>query len=70
MEEMDRQFIWAIKSQNISNTRKKLKELSEREDLFDVSSIDTKSEEYERTVLSFNKAKRTGTPVLWLILAL
>ncbi|MBE7033993.1 MAG: DNA-protecting protein DprA [Ruminococcaceae bacterium] len=61
---MDRQLIWAIKSQSISNTRKKLKELSEREDLFDVSSVDTQSEEYKRTVRSFEKARRTGTHIV------
>ncbi len=61
---MDRQLIWAVKSQNISNTRKKLKELSEREDLFDISSIDIKTKEYERTVRSFDKAKRTGTHIV------
>ncbi len=63
-EEMDRQLIWAVKSQGVSSTRKKLRELSKREDLFDLSSVDTGSEEYKKTVSSFDKAKRTGTKIV------
>lgn len=61
---MDRQLIWAVKAQSISPTRKKLRELSKREDLFDISSIDTGSDEYKKTVLSFDKARRTGTKII------
>ena len=61
---MDRQLIWAIKSLSISNTRKKLEELSKRDDLFDISFIDTESEEYRITLNSFEKARRTGTEIV------
>lgn len=61
---MDRQLIWAVKSQSISSTRKKLRELSKREDLFDISSIDTGSHEYKRTLSSFDEARRTGTKIV------
>lgn len=61
---MNHQLIWAVKSQSISSTRKKLRELSKREDLFDISSIDTTSDEYKKTVLSFDKARRTGTKII------
>lgn len=61
---MERQLIWAVKSQSVSHTRKKLSELAKREDLFDISSIDTAGEEYKRTVSSFDKAKRTGCTIV------
>ena len=61
---MDSQLIWAVKAQSISPTRKKLRELSEREDLFDISSVDTESKEYKKTVYNFDKARKTGTKII------
>jgi len=61
---MDRQLIWAIKAQSISNTRKNLLELSKKQDLFDVSVIDTGSDEYKQTVISFDKARNSGVSIV------
>ena len=61
---MDRQLIWAVKSQNVAHTRKQLALLSEREDLFDISSINTKSREYRNAVANFEKAERTGCSIV------
>lgn len=61
---MEHQLIWAIKSQKVSHTRKQLALLSKREDLFDISSIDTRSEEYRQAVFNFEKAERTGCSVV------
>jgi len=60
---MERQLIWTVKSLGIKS-RKRLSELSEREDLFDTSSIDTKSDDYAKVLYSFNKAKRTGCKII------
>lgn len=61
---MDRQLIWAVKSQSVPNTRKKLEELSQREDLFDISSIDTGSKEYKKAAAIFSRAAKTGTTIV------
>ena len=61
---MDHQLIWAVKAKSIANTRKKLAELSAREDLFDLSTVDTNSKEYRETVECFEKAKKMGAEIV------
>jgi len=61
---MDRQLIWAVRAQGVSKTRKKLSELAEREDLFDLSLIDTSSEEYENALYNFQKAEEMGAEIV------
>lgn len=64
---MDRRLIWAIKSGEITPTRKRLEELCDREDLFDESKLDTKAYNYKRTVESFDKAAQMGYSVVTFI---
>ena len=61
---MDRRLIWAVKAQGISNTRKKLEELSKEENLFDETTIDVKSDDYKLVEKSFYHARKTGTTIL------
>ena len=61
---MEKNLIWAIKSSMITPTRKNLEELSEREDLFDISKINQKSRAYVSTVRSFNKAAQMGYSIV------
>lgn len=61
---MDKKLIWMVKSQMISNTRKKLAELSVREDLFDTSAIDTASQEYKSAKKNYDRAYQTGCEIV------
>lgn len=61
---MDKKLIWMVKSQLISNTRKKLLELSLRGDLFDISTIDTGSEEYKTAKQNYDRACETGCEIV------
>ncbi len=64
MELMKRQFIWTIKSRMVRQSAKALRDLSEKEELFDESSIDTGSEVYERTAQDFEMARKMGCSVV------
>ncbi len=57
---MDKRLIWAIKSSYVTPTRRKLTELSQREDLFDESLIDTRDKKYMRALANFEKALDKG----------
>lgn len=61
---MDKKLIWMVKSQLISNTRRKLAELSEREDLFDTSTIDFESDEYKFAKENYDKAHEKGCEIV------
>ncbi len=61
---MDKNLIWMIKSQSVSNTRKKLAELSTRDDLFDESTIDFESEEYKEAKKNYDIAAKYGYSIV------
>ena len=61
---MDSKLIWMIKSSGISHTRKSLSELSEREDLFDTTSIDKDSEEYKEAERNISLAEEHGCRII------
>ncbi len=61
---MNRQLIWAVRAQGVSNTRKKLSELAASEDLFDLSLIDTSSAEYKDILSNFEKANELGAEIV------
>lgn len=61
---MNHKLIWMVKSQQITPTRKKLSELSEREDLFDISSVDINSEEYKSAVKDLETAHELGCEIV------
>ncbi len=61
---MNRQLIWAVRAQGVSNTRKKLSELAASEDLFDLSLIDTSSVEYKDILSNFEKANELGAEIV------
>ncbi|MBQ8807671.1 MAG: DNA-processing protein DprA, partial [Clostridia bacterium] len=61
---MDRQLIWAVKSKLERNTSKKLSALAARDDLFDISTVDTKSKEYDWAVSNFEMARKMGCSVV------
>lgn len=61
---MDRRLIWAVKCADITPTRKKLSELSLREDLYDCSTINQKSRKYKNIARSFEKAAKMGYSVV------
>ncbi len=64
MELRKRQFIWTVKSRMVRQSAKALRELSEKEDLFDETAIDTASEIYEKTVQDFEMARKMGCSVV------
>ena len=64
MELRKRQFIWTVKSRMVRQSAKALWELSEKEELFDESSIDKGSEIYEKTMLDFEMARKMGCSVV------
>lgn len=61
---MDRRLIWMIKSSEISHTRKKLHELSERSDLFDEKTINLNSLESVNVLDNYNKAADGGFDIV------
>ena len=61
---MDKKLIWMVKSSLVSNSRKKLSELSEREDLFDESTIDFSSEEYIEAKRNYDIAAKNGYSIV------
>lgn len=61
---MNRQLIWAVRAQGVSNTRKKLSELAADDDLFDLSLIDTSSAEYKDALSNFEKANHLGAEIV------
>ena len=61
---MDRQLIWAVRAQGVTKSRKKLSELAESKDLFDLSLIDTAGEDYKEVSLNFQKAKEFGAEIV------
>lgn len=61
---MDRNLIWAVKTAKKNITYKEICALMEREDLFDESTVNTKSREYLKTVKSFEKAHKMGCHVI------
>ncbi|MBQ8391361.1 MAG: DNA-processing protein DprA [Clostridia bacterium] len=64
MELRKRQFIWTIKSRMVRQSAKALRELSEKEDLFDEASIDKKSKIYQKTAEDFEMARKMGCSVV------
>jgi len=61
---MDKRLIWTVKVSGITPTEKKLRELSEREDLFDISSVDIKSKQYKDAVRNFETAEKMGCSIV------
>lgn len=61
---MDKKLIWMIKSWSVSNTRKKLTELSLRDDLFDESTIDFASKEYKEAKKNYDRAIKKGCTIV------
>lgn len=61
---MDKSLIWAIKSANITPTRKNLDALAAREDLYDCSKLDPKNRKYRKCVSNFEKAACMGYSVV------
>lgn len=61
---MDKKLIWMVKSSKVSNTAKKFAELSEREDLFDESTIDFASEEYKEAKKNYDRAIEKGCSIV------
>ena len=61
---MERSLIWAVKASKIVPSRKNLDELASREDLFDTSSIDTKSKDYIKISRSFCGTAEKGYSVV------
>ena len=61
---MDKKLIWMIKSSMVSNTCKKLSELSVRDDLFDESTIDLQSEEYKEAKRNYDIAEKKGYTIV------
>lgn len=61
---MNQQLIWALKAAEITPTRKRLQELSAKEDLFDESRVKTKGYKYKRIIKSFEMAERLGYEVI------
>ena len=61
---MDKKLIWMIKSWSISNTRKKLAELSKRKDLFDESTIDFAGEDYKEARKNYDIAVKNGYTIV------
>ena len=61
---MNHQFVWAVKSQLVRQSAKKLSELAQSEDLFDVSSLDKNSYEYKQTQKSFEEARKIGCHII------
>ena len=61
---MDKKLIWMIKSWSVSNTRKKLQELSLRDDIFDESTIDFTSEDYKEAKKNYDRAIEKGCTIV------
>ena len=61
---MDKKLIWMVKSWSVSNTCKKLSELSLRDDLFDESTIDFASEEYKEAKKNYDRAIEKGCTIV------
>ena len=61
---MDRQLIWAVRAQGVTKSRKKLSELAQSKDLFDLSLIDTSGEDYKEVFRNFQKAKEFGAEIV------
>lgn len=64
MELRKRQFIWTIKSRMVRQSAKALRELSEKEGLFDETSIDTESKIYQKAAEDFEMARKMGCSVV------
>ena len=64
MELGKKQLIWTIKSREVRQSAKALRELSEKEGLFDESSIDKGSKIYEKTMQDFEMARKMGCSVV------
>ena len=61
---MDRRLIWTIKSRLVRQSAKALRELAQREDLFDESSLDKESEEYKKAQEDFEMARKMGVEIV------
>lgn len=61
---MDRDLIWVVKTAGKNITNKEIKALLEKEDLFDETTVNTKSREYNHAVKNFCMAHKMGCHVI------